>query len=111
MQHGKFQHGNYNQYYGYRNPGQQEDPRIPYLQESPHFIFILRFLALTTGDKKSVWDPQYLYADRNSALLVNTDPALDIEDQCFGSGSMWIRIELAPFDPNSVLGIRIRVRN
>jgi hypothetical protein len=42
LQHGKFQHGNYNQYYGYRNPGQQEDPRIPFLQESA--IFLLLFL-------------------------------------------------------------------
>jgi hypothetical protein len=41
LQHGKFQHGNYNQYYGYRNPGQQEDPRIPFLQES--VIFLLLF--------------------------------------------------------------------
>ena len=31
-QNGKFQHGNYNQYYGYRNPGQQEDIRIPFLK-------------------------------------------------------------------------------
>ena len=36
-------------------------------------------------------------------------------NQCFGSGSGWIRIQIARLDPysesGSVLGIRIRIRN
>ena len=31
--------------------------------------------------------------------------------QCFGSGSMWIRIEMAPLDPDPYFGIRIRIQD
>lgn len=31
-QHKKFQYGNYNKYYGYRNPGNNEDPRVRVLR-------------------------------------------------------------------------------
>jgi len=71
------------------------------------------FSKVGTGTVKNIYGSATMVKRKFGRRLNTFSNYLDYYDQCFesGSGSMWIRIEMAPLDPDPYWGMRIRIQD